>query len=198
MLYAVENPEGLGVLILHGSTPFPEGAVYPVEQGLEALPAHHMKIEGGEVVELDQAEKDQADQDIVDLPTAKADKINAIDAKTAGFINAGVDVGGETYSTSLTAKMNFMAMRDIACDVQGTNLPAEQLALVQTVANTDESQIELFADEDDAATKIGAVIAFYYGYISAINALRAGGAVIKATVAACTTVAEVFAIEDDR
>lgn len=59
MRYAIEVVDG--VELMSGSTPLPEGAIAPVSNwdDLIDLPYFYRKIEGGEVVEKTQAEKDE-------------------------------------------------------------------------------------------------------------------------------------------
>lgn len=138
-------------------------------------------IPTGAIVEMSQAEKDVVDGALV--PAAKTAKKNAIDARTDAIIAGGFDYDGHHFSLSVGAQMNLVGLQK-GIDAGAIMFPHK--------ISTDDDSVEYSIPDEATYTTI------YLLGVGAIKTAMDSGRVLKLAVAACTTLAEVEAVEDLR
>ena len=117
------------------------------------------------------------------LAEAKAAKIAAIDAKTSQLIEDGrVTVNGEDISTRLTAQVSLTALQ---------NLVSLGIASFPQEWSATDGQTYTITSQADFVRIAGIVTTF-------VMVKKAAGRALRSQVLACTTVAQVNAIVDDR
>ena len=117
------------------------------------------------------------------LAEAKAAKIAAIDAKTSQLIEDGrVTVNGEDISTRLTAQVSLTALQ---------NLVSLGIASFPQEWSATDGQTYAITSQADFVRIAGIVTTF-------VMVKKAAGRALRFQVLACTTVAQVNAIVDDR
>jgi hypothetical protein len=128
-------------------------------------------------------EQETAAFDAADLQAAKVAKCRAIDSKSAQLIQtAAVVVNGESISASQNAQINMIALK--------TKQVAGELTYPAAVSSTDGGEYQI-ADEADFIRVSNLVFAYVKNTLDAGRSLRA-------QVLACTTLAGVAAVEDNR
>ena len=128
-------------------------------------------------------EEETAAFDAADLAAAKSAKMTAIDERTSQLVTAGVEVAtGKTISTSLAATQNL----------QNLWIGFQQgiITLPKAISTTDGG-VYVVTDNADLIRIAGVLRDFQLGILTA-------GQTLRASVAACTSVAEVDAVEDTR
>lgn len=122
--------------------------------------------------------------DAADLAAAKEAKINAINAKTAALVTAGIEVAsGKVISTSIAALQNF---QDIAISIS-LGMPSP---FPQRISTLDEGVYEI-QDLADFA-RIAALIK------AQKKTIMEAGQDLRAQVLAADSIASVNAVEDSR
>lgn len=153
----------------------------PDLSAVAGLPAWQWIIEGDTIRPPTASEL--AAIESANLPAAKAERIAAIDAKTAAIVTSGVEVAtGSRVSTSLAATQNLQNL------VLGVNLGV--LDLPQAISTTDGGAYTIVNTAD--MVRVAGVLAVHQR-----TALDAGRQ-LRAQVLAATTQAELDAIVDDR
>ena len=135
----------------------------------------------GIVEEMTQAEKDAVDGALVSA--AKIAKKADIDAKTGALIAGGFDYDNHHFSLSPGAQMNLVGLQK-GIDAGAITFPHKM--------STDDASIEYSVPDEAAYTAI------YLTAVGTVKAAMDSGRALKLLVAACTTLAEVEAVEDLR
>ncbi len=118
-----------------------------------------------------------------ELAAAKAEKMEAINAKTAALIEAGsVTVNGVAISTALTNQVSLQAIDTLV----GKGIATYP----QPISATDGTQYAITSQAD--MDRIGGIVATF------VMTKKAQGRTLRAQVLACTTAAQVEAVEDTR
>lgn len=133
----------------------------------------------------------------IDLEKAKEEKIKEIDKKTERLLNKdgvvinfdfGNGVQEYRFSSTKTAKMNWMLLLNVARDCIGGLADPSLIPPVQT-----------FPDEHfQTLSTPQMAFSFCYTVLSAIESVRGSGAFLKNQVSNATTVEEIEAITDNR
>jgi len=117
------------------------------------------------------------------LTTALRNKLAAVDARTRELIAAGFTYDGHLFSLSEQAQMNIVGLK--------TPIDKGWISVPHSVSTNDDSVEYALADatvyEEWYATAVGTIKAHYDS-----------GRTLKKTMSACTTVAELAAVEDPR
>lgn len=148
---------------------------------LETVPLKYLKADGDTVVEMTSLEK--PDADTAELEAAKALKCSYIDLKTAQLITDGFEFVGKKFSLSLPSQAKMM----------GTHQVKDDPALVYPIKwNTkDEKASHNMANATDLDN-------FYKTGLGHIRQHLDDGTALKEQVRVATTVAGVWAVEDNR
>jgi len=117
------------------------------------------------------------------LPQAKAEKISAIDSRTADLIGLGFTFGGKQFSLSMAAQSKIMGSHQIRDDVNFT-YPVEW----NTIDDADKLSIA------DSATLHG----FYLTALGTMRTRLDSGTVLKQQVRDAVDLAGVAAVVDNR
>jgi hypothetical protein len=152
---------------------------------LGTLPRTEVKVDGGVLVEMDQAEKDAVEA-AVTLPDYKLKRYLEFDAKTNELILQGFEFppsSGNIFSLTPTAQANLL----------GTFTAKDNPAFTWPLAwPTKLDDIEYTIP--DAAT----FEMFYLTALGTIRACRDSGTALKEAVRVATSIAEVDAVVDPR
>ena len=114
------------------------------------------------------------------LTQTKNVKNTAIDSKTQKLIAGGFTFGGKIFSLSIPAQVSWLGLYTFK----------DMLTYPYPVTTLDDATY-LVQSADDMST-------FAVTGVSAIDTHKTSGRILKAEVNACTTIAEVIAIVDDR
>lgn len=155
--------------------------VYPDLSGVASVAEYYWKAAGDVVVEMDAAEKTTADA--MQLDIAKGNKTAAIDARTREIISEGFIYDCAEFSLSVQAQQNIVGLK-VPIDMGWITFPHK----VSTM-------------DDNVEYELADATAYYNWYAAATTAIKTpydSGRALKVQVMACTTVAEVDAIEDTR
>ncbi len=120
-----------------------------------------------------------------DLAAIKADRIAAIDTRTAELINRGFSFAGSQFSMSEAAQRNWIAL--------SSGLANSLLSFPMPVSTIDESSHVL-----QSADALKAFLGAYLLYQADPNQPLGAGRSLKERITAAATVEEVEAVVDDR
>ena len=149
-------------------------------------PSHYWKIDGDQVVEKSQAEKDayDAQKSAHNLSAAQMKKNRKIDAKTDELIGQGFSFDGETFSLSTNAQASWNAI---------------QTAVAGGLLTEANFPYELSTKDDGIYNLAWANVGLFMGTaLTTVSTHLATGRALKKLVVDATTVAEVEAIVDNR
>lgn len=135
----------------------------------------YWKVNEGSIVEMNSSEKNS-----IDLPGAKLDKIAAVQAKTAYNESIGVPYNNYRFSVTPAAKSNWLA---VVISKDSLSYPFS--------APTGFNSIYSFQDAND-------VVGFFGSSMAYLKYWEESDENLVIAINACTTVAEVEAITDDR
>ncbi len=159
-----------------------EGAIRnPDLSGVDDIPQARWIIEG-DAVRAPNSEETAA-FDAADLVAAKHAKIQAIDDKTSQMVTAGVTVAtGKVISTSLPATQN---LQNLWIGFQ------QGIVTLPKAISTQDGGTYTITDNADLIRIAGVLRDFQLTILE-------GGQSLRAQVLACTSIAEVEAVEDNR
>ena len=166
----------------HPDYGFVDGAIRnPDLSGVEGIPQSHWVIDGDEVRAPSPEELSAFLAS--ELESAKEARNRQIDARTGEIIDAGsVNVNGVDISTSLAAQTSLNGMKGLY-DIGLLTFPQEVSAT--------NGGVYVINSLNDFKRIVGLVGVF-------VLTTKAEGRALRAAVLACTTVAEVAAVEDNR
>lgn len=119
------------------------------------------------------------------LEEAKSKRIREVDSKTETLIESGFTYDGSSFSMSTNAQRNWSALG--AANANGL------LTFPLPISTVDEGSYSV-ADEPSLLAFLGAYLTYQTDPAQPLGA----GRVIKTEIQACTTVAEVKAVQDNR
>ncbi len=119
--------------------------------------------------------------DLTDVSSYKAFLIESIDIKTGILIREGFAYGNKTFSLSENAQNNLL----------GTVIKKDALTYPLDWSTKDDSEVYQIADATEMDT-------FFMSALGTKKAYQDSGTALKVSVQACTTIAELEAIVDNR
>ncbi len=178
-----------GVRLFEGqTTPFPEGAIFPVEnyESLIQVPELYRVVDGTSVREMTDDEKKIVDNERLD--ELKDDKNLAIDTRTQELIEAGLEYpegSGNIFSMSIRAQKNWMALKNLLNE--GFTAPP-----IETTVSKDGMDDEYVFETADDYTN------FYLAGVSLVQTLITSGRALKVQVKNAADIDELNAVVDER
>jgi len=151
---------------------------------LETVSPFHLKVSGGCLAEMDQAEKDAVDPSRV--PQAKLDKYGEIDVRTDELIAAGFEYpadSGHRFSLSEEGQLNLLGVYN------AKDSPAMTYPIIWPTIED---------DYDLSVTDAAMVESFYLTALGTVRAVRDSGTVLKDQVRSLTTLPAVESFVDPR
>lgn len=148
----------------------------PDLSGVAGVPQKLWKVDAGAVVPYPEPEQ---------LAVLKPEKIAAIEAKTASLIGGGFEypaASGTMYSLGVDARIEIIAMKQAK---------ANELSYPVPFTSQDGTVNASLANAAEVDT-------FYATAFGRYQAIKAAGGLLKAQVAAATTIAELDAVVDNR